>query len=433
MDYYSDFSIKDVPSPPPPTVPHPRRKCWERFAPRQYISTVHSARPPTSLHVDIQLTTTDEGLHFRTRALIDSGATGSFIDRDYVTRNRIPTKRLSRAIPVYNVDGTRNEAGSIMDVVDVVIDYKGHGERTVLAVTSLGSSAVILGYTWLREHNPEINWQTQEIKLSRCPTRCQECRREVRAEKSDSSADSLQALRRLLSKPVRTFPESAGENIAGAGDSPEAFEAEDEFSEGEEDGVEGELEEGDRLFATAHRPARPLKRVDDRTAQLRAALDARARRLEGLLGIERPPAHTVAATSTISQRIAESHANLERDRERAVRGALPHAFWDFQDVFEKESFDTLPEHREWDHAIELITDPKAPTRKLYPLSPVEQRELDKFIEENVSSGRIRPSKSPIAAPFFFIKEKGWIAAPGTGLPVLELDHSEEQVSAPTCR
>ena len=93
-----------------------------------------------------------------------------------------------------------------MDVVDMVIDYKGHGEHNLLVVTSLGSSAVILGYTWLREHNPEINWQTQEIKLSRCPTRCQECRRKVRTEKSDSSADSLQALRRLLSKPVHTFP-----------------------------------------------------------------------------------------------------------------------------------------------------------------------------------------------------------------------------------
>ena len=45
---------------------------------------------------------------------------------------------------------------------------------------------------------------------------------------------------------------SAGENIAGAGDSPKAFEAEDEFSEGEEDSVEGELEEGEHLFATSY-------------------------------------------------------------------------------------------------------------------------------------------------------------------------------------
>jgi len=32
-------------------------------------------------------------------------------------------------------------------------------------------------------------------------------------------------------------------------------------------------------------------------------------------------------------------------------------------------------------------------------------ELDAFLEENLHTGQIRPSKSPIAAPVFFIKKK----------------------------
>jgi len=36
---------------------------------------------------------------------------------------------------------------------------------------------------------------------------------------------------------------------------------------------------------------------------------------------------------------------------------------------------------------------------------LEQEELDTFLEENLHTGRIRPSKSPIAAPVFFIKKK----------------------------
>jgi len=36
---------------------------------------------------------------------------------------------------------------------------------------------------------------------------------------------------------------------------------------------------------------------------------------------------------------------------------------------------------------------------------VEQKELDAFLEENLRTGRIRPSKSPMAAPVFFIKKK----------------------------
>jgi len=36
---------------------------------------------------------------------------------------------------------------------------------------------------------------------------------------------------------------------------------------------------------------------------------------------------------------------------------------------------------------------------------VKQKELDSFLEENLHTGRIHPSKSPMAAPVFFIKKK----------------------------
>jgi hypothetical protein len=81
---------------------------------------------------------------------------------------------------------------------------------------------------------------------------------------------------------------------------------------------------------------------------------------------------------------------------------VPSQYRDYDEVFSKESFDSLPEHRLWDHAIEIIPNAKIPNRKLYPLSIEEQAQLDAFLEENLSSGRIWPSKSPIAAPFFFV-------------------------------
>ena len=47
-----------------------------------------------------------------------------------------------------------------------------------------------------------------------------------------------------------------------------------------------------------------------------------------------------------------------------------------------------------------------PTRcKVYPLSPVEQKELDVFLKENLKTGWIQPSKSPMSSPVFFIKKK----------------------------
>ena len=43
--------------------------------------------------------------------------------------------------------------------------------------------------------------------------------------------------------------------------------------------------------------------------------------------------------------------------------------------------------------------------KVYPLNVKEQEKLDKFLEEHLKSGWIRPSKSPCTAPFFFVKKK----------------------------
>ena len=84
---------------------------------------------------------------------------------------------------------------------------------------------------------------------------------------------------------------------------------------------------------------------------------------------------------------------------------VPSAYHQFKAVFAKESFDEMPPSRPWDHAIELKPGLKPFAGKIYNLSPDEQKQLEVFLDENLKSGRIRPSKSPMASPFFFIKKK----------------------------
>ncbi len=85
---------------------------------------------------------------------------------------------------------------------------------------------------------------------------------------------------------------------------------------------------------------------------------------------------------------------------------VPEHYHSFRDLFSKENFDELPERKPWDHAIELVPNAKSTLDcKVYPLNRNEQEQLDKFLDENLESGRIRPSKSPFASPFFFVKKK----------------------------
>ena len=99
--------------------------------------------------------------------------------------NRLSTWKLQCAIPVFNVDGTRNEAGLITEIVDTILWYKGHMEHTSFAVTNLGKQDIILGFTWLQEHNSEIDWQTQKIVMSQCPDKCHTCRMDVQKQRQE--------------------------------------------------------------------------------------------------------------------------------------------------------------------------------------------------------------------------------------------------------
>jgi hypothetical protein len=56
-----------------------------------------------SLAVDVEIESTDTAVKRRTQALIDCGATGCFIDIEWVKLNNIPTCPLTNPIPVYNV------------------------------------------------------------------------------------------------------------------------------------------------------------------------------------------------------------------------------------------------------------------------------------------------------------------------------------------
>jgi len=116
-----------------------------------------------------------------------------------------------------------------------------------------------------------------------------------------------------------------------------------------------------------------------------------------------PAAKDLHAISTISQKLVEGACQALETQKGLL--TLPDYAKEFESVFAKEDFNILPEHRQWDHAIELIPGLEPKSSKVYPLSLVEQKELDSFLEENLHTRRICPSKSPMAAPVFFIKKK----------------------------
>src|SRR5436190_9819246 len=127
-------------------------------------------------------------------------------------------------------------------------------------MTSLGKQNFIIGYTWLKEHNPEVNWETGEVKMTCCKpsSHCTGCKKELHEEKKAS------------------LKEEAKVNACRAGPSPSLTPEEscpEDSDDPEPSDLPFDLEEGDRVWVSGLLP-------DDAEEHINA-------------------------TSTISQRLAE--------------------------------------------------------------------------------------------------------------------------------
>src|SRR5271154_4424000 len=227
----------------PSTIPHfphypaPRPKL-ERPLPSKFVIAAMDGNS-TSLKLKVALETTDTAEVKSVNVLVDCGATGEFIDRHYAESCGLRLLKLSKPIPVYNVDGTPNEAGFVTEVVDLILRYKNHSERTLFAVSSLGRQKLILGQSWLRKHNPEINWTTGEVRMSTCPPQCcAGCRDEARQEHISNKA-RIRRKESCSSGPVPEFHHDAEDS-----DDSRDF-----------------IDQDDRIFATGIFPPRPQEDI----------------------------------------------------------------------------------------------------------------------------------------------------------------------------
>jgi len=198
---------------------------------------------------------------------------------------------------------------------------------------------MILSFTWLKKHNPEISFQpVPSIKMSRClPQCCTGCWTELKEEHNAKKDDACQT--GLLLAFIEDINEDEEEAEANFG--PKADNLPDE-----------QLKEGDQIWVT------------------------------GLL----PEPEYICASSTISQCLVEAFKWNSEPPD--YKKHIPPHLHDFHSVFSKESFNNLPESKPWDHAVELIPDATLKSCKVHLLAASEQKELDTFLKEKLNLGQI---------------------------------------------
>src|SRR5260221_12020499 len=70
-----------------------------------------SKNSPCSLNIQVELTSLTSLTSISTSTLLDSGATGMFINQSFMQNHQLATTLLPQPILVHNIDGSPNENG----------------------------------------------------------------------------------------------------------------------------------------------------------------------------------------------------------------------------------------------------------------------------------------------------------------------------------
>ena len=85
--------------------------------------------------------------------------------------------------------------------------------------------------------------------------------------------------------------------------------------------------------------------------------------------------------------------------------SVPSCYHRLKEVFNKTKALSLPPHRPYDCAIDLIPGSTIPKGRLYSISSPEKKAMNDYISATLQAGLIRPSSSPAGAGFFFVGKK----------------------------
>ena len=143
----------------------------------------HILQPLKKVQIKIGLKKLENHKRVVVKALLDSSATGLFMDTQFVKRKGFKLERLKNSLLVRNINEIVNVGRAITHQVECNMFFKGHIERVKMDIYNLGKTEVILDMPQLAAHNPEIDWEKGKVKIIRCLPICEKKKQEEKEKK----------------------------------------------------------------------------------------------------------------------------------------------------------------------------------------------------------------------------------------------------------
>ena len=95
-----------------------------------------------------------------TNTLIDTGPSVSFLDSRFALQNNLQLSNLKTPLRRTLFNGSQASNGLIYQCTDLEVEFPYSSQHTIrFLITTLDrSTAAVLGYSWLHQWNPTINW-----------------------------------------------------------------------------------------------------------------------------------------------------------------------------------------------------------------------------------------------------------------------------------
>jgi len=126
-------------------------------------------------HIVISVELNDGISLIPTHALVDCGATGyAFADEEFVRDHNLPLFKLTMPRTLEVIDGRLIESGTITHLTKLSMNINSHKEQIPMFITKLGHYPLVLGLTWLRCHDTNIQFASNTLTFDSdfCLTHC---------------------------------------------------------------------------------------------------------------------------------------------------------------------------------------------------------------------------------------------------------------------
>jgi transposase InsO family protein len=310
----------------------------------------------------------------KTTALLDSGSSQNFIQFDLVNKHQLPTKLKEHQLSITLADGHPARGGSITHetkLLDVQIqDYKQAIKFDVLPKSKY---PVILGLPWFKAYKPQVDWNSglltlPPVSISRSTSA--HVHQSDNPQTQDNSSIHVQHLADSSTPDISSTTQELSRHQDSS--TPDISSTTQELSRHQE-----QLRTYSRIQDT---PSTPAQSRPDSSILLTPSI----------------PVQQQADSSTL---------DLQPDQVDSRTPELPTKYNEYASVFNKVEAERLPQERPYDCEIPLRDpDRTPPFLPLYNLSPKEHEALKLYIDDMLTKGFIRPSKSPAGAPIFFVNK-----------------------------